>query len=183
MAEFPAGVYAPRIKANRAGDVYEPLKSTKNFAEDITKLDDEVVAIEEYLHDLPSGGISFIKIPITSAQILALNTTPIVLVSAPGVGKLVKVLDCFLRYNFVTSEYNTNIDPTVKYTTDGDSSLFDYIGLLSNTESQIRSGGNNMAFNTKLFVNDSVELVSISGDPLDGDSTIDVYIAYQIITL
>jgi hypothetical protein len=46
MADFPAGVYAPRTKANRAGVVYEPLKSTKNFAEDIIKLDVEVVAIE-----------------------------------------------------------------------------------------------------------------------------------------
>jgi len=45
-ASYPNSIYAPRTKANRAGVVYDAAKTTVGFAEDITKLDDEVVAIE-----------------------------------------------------------------------------------------------------------------------------------------
>lgn len=46
MSNYPSTVYAPRTKQNKSGVVYAPLIPTTLFAEDITKLDDEVVAIE-----------------------------------------------------------------------------------------------------------------------------------------
>ncbi|MFH0972750.1 MAG: hypothetical protein V1768_02025 [Patescibacteria group bacterium] len=49
MAEYPTTIYDPRIKANRAGVVYDPLKTTVGYAEDITKLDAEIIAIETEL--------------------------------------------------------------------------------------------------------------------------------------
>jgi len=49
MAEFPSGVYNPRTKENKTDVVYTPAKKTLTFAEDITKLDDEVVAVETFL--------------------------------------------------------------------------------------------------------------------------------------
>ena len=49
MADFPGGVYSPRTKENKPGVAYEPAKTTIGFAEDINKLDDEVVAIETFL--------------------------------------------------------------------------------------------------------------------------------------
>lgn len=52
-AEFPTSIYAPRTKANQTGVVYDPLKTTIGYAEDVKKLDDEVVAIETYLKAPP----------------------------------------------------------------------------------------------------------------------------------
>jgi len=49
MADFPGGIYSPREKENKAGVVYDPTKKTTGYVEDITKLDDEVVAIETFL--------------------------------------------------------------------------------------------------------------------------------------
>ena len=49
MATYPAGVYSPRAKENKSGVVYDASKKTTTFVEDITKLDDEVVAIETML--------------------------------------------------------------------------------------------------------------------------------------
>jgi hypothetical protein len=46
MSSFPDSVYAPRAKENRSGVVYDPDKKSVGFVEDITKLDDEVVALE-----------------------------------------------------------------------------------------------------------------------------------------
>jgi len=58
MADYPTSVYAPRTKANRSGVVYTVAKSTVAYAEDITKLDAEVVAIETDL--LQKNGITTI---------------------------------------------------------------------------------------------------------------------------
>jgi len=55
MSDYPNGVYSPRTKANKLGVVYDETKSTQLFAEDITKLDDEVVAIETELGENPKG--------------------------------------------------------------------------------------------------------------------------------
>ena len=49
MADFPGAVYSPRFKKNKPGVEYDEGKSDIGFVEDVTKLDDEVVAIETFL--------------------------------------------------------------------------------------------------------------------------------------
>lgn len=49
MAAFPGGVYSPRTKQNKPGVEYDESKTRICFVEDITKLDDEVVALETFL--------------------------------------------------------------------------------------------------------------------------------------
>ena len=49
MSQYPEAVYSPRTKANKDGVVYAPEISTRIFAEDVQKLDDEVVGIEKGL--------------------------------------------------------------------------------------------------------------------------------------
>ncbi len=49
MADFPGSIYSPRAKENKSGVVYTPAKKTVTFVEDITKLEDEVLAIEDFL--------------------------------------------------------------------------------------------------------------------------------------
>jgi len=51
MADFPGGVYTPRTKANKTGVVYTPARTTIGYAEDVSKLDAEVVAIETELNN------------------------------------------------------------------------------------------------------------------------------------
>lgn len=55
MADYPGAIYSPRTKENKPGVVYTPAKKTIGYAEDVVKLDAEVVAIEERL------GINFQK--------------------------------------------------------------------------------------------------------------------------
>jgi len=49
MAVFPGAVYSPRTKENKPGVTYDAAKTKICYAEDITKLDSEVVAIEDFL--------------------------------------------------------------------------------------------------------------------------------------
>lgn len=46
MSDFPSSIYTPREKENKSGVVYNPANKTVGYVEDITKLDDEVVALE-----------------------------------------------------------------------------------------------------------------------------------------
>lgn len=55
MTSYPGGVYSPRSKNNKSGVVYDAGKDTVGYAEDVTKLDDEVVAVETELGANPKG--------------------------------------------------------------------------------------------------------------------------------
>jgi len=61
MADYPDGVYSPRTKENKPGVEYDAGKSTIGYAEDVTKLDDEVVAIETELGANPKGDWASVK--------------------------------------------------------------------------------------------------------------------------
>jgi hypothetical protein len=51
-ASYPASAYSPRTKSNRPGIEYDVDAATTLFAEDVSKLDDEVVAVETELLDI-----------------------------------------------------------------------------------------------------------------------------------
>jgi len=68
MSNYPTSIYSPRTKANRPGVTYTPAKTTVGYAEDVTKLDDEVVAIETDL--IQKNGIT----TITSHATPTINT-------------------------------------------------------------------------------------------------------------
>jgi len=55
MASYPSSVYTARVIENRSGVVYESSKKTVLFAEDVSKLNDEVNAIETELGISPKG--------------------------------------------------------------------------------------------------------------------------------
>jgi len=53
MASYPTTIYDPRTKENDSGIEYAPEQTTVLFAEDVEKLDDEVVAIQGELGTEP----------------------------------------------------------------------------------------------------------------------------------
>jgi hypothetical protein len=61
MASYPSSIYSPREKENRSGVTYDPDKKTVIFAEDIKKVDDEIVAIETELGTNPRGTFNSVK--------------------------------------------------------------------------------------------------------------------------
>jgi len=61
MATFPGSVYSPRTKENKSGVVYTPAKKTIGYAEDVSLLDAEVVAVETALGTDPEGSDADVK--------------------------------------------------------------------------------------------------------------------------
>lgn len=61
MAAYPGAVYSPRTKENKPGIEYDAAKAKIGYAEDVTKLDDEVVAIQTELGLNPKGVFASVK--------------------------------------------------------------------------------------------------------------------------
>src|SRR5215475_32187 len=59
------------------------------------------------------GARKSVRCDLTSAQILALRATPILLIPAPGAGVFIRVLNYELLYTFLTGAY-TNTNATAK---------------------------------------------------------------------
>lgn len=49
MADYPTTPFTPRTKENRRGVVYDETKKNFLFAEDLTKIEDEIIEVEEHL--------------------------------------------------------------------------------------------------------------------------------------
>jgi hypothetical protein len=67
-ASYPGAIYPPRTKSNKVGEVYDASKETLIFAEDIVKLDEEVVAVENELGTNIKGGFDDLKARIVDLE-------------------------------------------------------------------------------------------------------------------
>ncbi len=120
-----------------------------------------------------------VKVSLSSAQILSINTTPIEAIAAPGSGKIIIVHSMMskLTYNSITYSGPAAIQCIYNGTT---------LGLASNnilTFGADKIVGGSSATNLSMEENTAVDLFAPTSDPTLGNSTIDVYITYQIITL
>lgn len=68
MATYPGGIYAPRTKANKPGVVYTPANTTQLYAEDVSKDDDEIVAIETELGTNPKGSYASVAARLSAIE-------------------------------------------------------------------------------------------------------------------
>ena len=122
------------------------------------------------------------KVHLTAAQILTLNSAPVELIPAPGVGKAVSIVDAIAVLNFVSVAFNF-IGPDHGYLTTQDSNnhqikFFGFIGAPTSTNVKGILEG------TYLLIQENTHIVFYTEEDITvGDSTIDIYIAYRIVTL
>ena len=123
---------------------------------------------------------------LTSAEILALNTTPITLVPAPGVGNMLVMLGPVTwLYDHNTTAYSTNTDVRVGYTTS--IILAQALTILAATENAITqvSSGSLSTPNRPIADAENRPLLaySQSGDPTLGDGECTVAFSYRIVSI
>ena len=129
--------------------------------------------------------IKTVKVTLSSAQILSSHTTPIELIAAPGAGKLIKVLGITGKLSFSTAAYVLGADCYLAYQ---DNLSSGYISSAEMTTYVTLANTNYFGVALVNFTlanaeNKSVFFYTESSDPTTGDSTIDLYITYQILTL
>lgn len=122
------------------------------------------------------------KITLTSAEILDLYTTPKTLVAAPGAGKFIRPISIFYKLTYNSAAYTTNTQLVVKNGT---------LSFLTNTTVLIATSdysGVYMASSAQLggtadFIDTPLILTTNAGNPAAGNSAVDVYISYEVITI
>lgn len=132
-------------------------------------------------------GVS-IKVSLTSAQILGAFSSPVTLVPAPGVGKAVRLLAITGRLNYGSVQYTGGGSNSIIYPT---SLLFTGQQVVIPSTNFVNSIGNKITTFiltapgnvSNVVENDSLSFRTMGTAYANGDSTIDFYITYQIITL
>lgn len=123
------------------------------------------------------------KVTLSSAQILALNTTPIQLVAAPGAGKAINVISVSVRNNFGTTAYSS-IGGLEVISASGSQEQAQVISAFLNSASSTFSRMQLFSHqNVQIVENDALNITVGVSDPTLGDGTVDVYVTYEIINL
>ncbi len=124
------------------------------------------------------------KVHLKSVDILALNSTPIELIPAPGAGKFIEVLGVQGNLLFNSAAYATNthlqiIDKVLGTEIAGDASAL--LAAVANLLGIICPVSSLTA--VAISENSAVDVTVKTGDPITGDSDMDIYITYKINTL
>ena len=126
-------------------------------------------------------GLTTTKVTLSAAEINALDVAPVNLINAPGVGKAIAILDCRARLNWNSVAFNTG--EIRLFQTDLAASYSHYLGsawrayvtdsyALTRETGFIPGWGENLALKATASAAGGV-----------GNSTIDLWITYKVITL
>jgi hypothetical protein len=130
------------------------------------------------------GTLQYATRTLTSAEILALGTTPITLIAAPGAGKAIFVKNVYSRINYNTTTYSSvQLNIKINGASDGLASFTQQ--FLSSTVT--RFGTASVAYdfaynssNTNILENAALQIYT-SANPTAGNSTMDILVEYQIL--
>lgn len=151
-----------------------------------------------YVRNLKFGEANIyqtVKVTLTAAQLATGYTVPIQVIAAPGAGKIIDPISCFahLRFNSVAYDvsflYLNQVANTAilgcGFNSSGTSFLQSsvdaftkFAGVPDDTSYNYANGYGGMTENTALYAQ-----IGNGADPTVGDSEIDLYITYRIVTL
>ncbi len=140
-------------------------------------------SVKAYVDSITGAALLQATVTISSAEILALNSTPKQLVAAPGSGKFIEVHKVWAYYNFATAAYATNTTLLVEY--GSAQPILSLTPIIDQTSSRIytSSSGGSSSINTLANVeNISVRARVSSGNPTAGGGSVKINILYRIIT-
>jgi len=125
--------------------------------------------------------IRYKTVKVTSAEILALNATPKVLVAAPGAGRAIEFVSAVLHLDYGAATYTANGTLTVRTTTNTSvlSGTLVAAELLHSTVDKV-AVMIPVSTGIGLDLNDGIELYEPTGECTTGDGTLTVVVGYRI---
>lgn len=121
------------------------------------------------------------KVTLTAANIKTGQSVPVTVIDAPGAGMAIKIIGCIAKFNWGSVAFE-NADLLLQ-AVGGQVQQAELVNFLPATANKVTfftfytTPGNR---NTVL--DDAAIVATTDADSVNGDSTIDLYISYQIIT-
>ncbi|HDZ68902.1 MAG TPA: hypothetical protein ENH43_00580 [Phycisphaerales bacterium] len=143
---------------------------------------DSYVSINDDLNT--SGTILFEAVTAQVAELKTLNSAPFEIIAAPGAGKYIRVISLEARMVFQAVAYVNNLTPKIAIDT-ADDPLFNFqLNWMGNTmDSFIQLSKQAGLPDRNQFVeNKSLQLINTVGDSINGDSLLELFVLYQIIS-
>lgn len=132
--------------------------------------------------DIAELAIRTIKISLSSAEILALNSSPKTLVTAQGVNTFVRPLQVLFKLTYTGVSYATNTNLLIKV---GSFSFLTNTTVLPATSNFLNNSpmvGASLGGGADMF--NAPCLLSVSaGNPTAGTGTLEIYLTYQVIPI
>ena len=124
----------------------------------------------------------FEKTSLTTAQLKSLNTTPVTLVTAPGVGKVIVPISIVIKYNYAGAAMTVNDDLNI---VQGSVAIYQWTNALAGVVSSMRLVSDDVTSDAILGENTALTIQVAGGNPTVGasTSTLDVYVYYKTLTL
>jgi len=132
---------------------------------------------------LPDTSIKYAEVVVSTAELLALFTTPKTLVAAPGAGYVLEFISAVLILDYVSAAYATRGDLSVANETGTEvSNDVTLANLLAKTADTIirLSPLNTDDTGVPILENEALELICATGNPATGDSPLRVKVAYRV---
>lgn len=143
----------------------------------------EVLIVPGAISSQDSTGQLVTTRTLTSAEILALNDTPISLIAAPGAGIGIVVDKIITSIDYVSAAYATNTTLVFSYTNGaGTKVCADITALLTATADKIVTSGGIEA-NLVVTANAPLVVSASGGNPATGDSDVEVTVVYRLVTI
>jgi hypothetical protein len=130
--------------------------------------------------------VKTVKLTIPTASVLTLYTTPLTIIAAPGAGYAIEVISAAYRLTFNSIAYATNTTlRLIQDTADVPvgSSVSSALAATITQMSDINAINNPTSGQTKIIENKALTVTVATGDPTAGNSALDIYVTYRLITL
>jgi hypothetical protein len=184
-----------QIGADDSQDMYEDVADSAMFLEDnfidedsfatdsATKAPSQQSTKAYIAAQLAGGSTQSVTVSVSSAEILALFTTPKQIIAAPGAGKYIQVLSAYVFLDFASAYSNTNTE--LRYATGQSISgaITSFLNGGSDTIANYPAGGGSGIFAFSQVENSAINYLAPSANPTGGTSTISINVIYRTVTV
>lgn len=154
----------------------------KDFSSDISGL---AIPHVDYVNTLIALKIIQVEVNISSALLLASNTTPITIITTPGASKAIDIISASASITFNSAAYGTNttLELITNTATQPQMNCASVLNATVSRTLKFNEVAPTGATDTQVISNQAVKLRTASGNPIAGNSSVKLYISYRIINL